>query len=149
MTETHKTNGTLLLRDHLFRSPTRDCGETSPPIIIRLSFIWESQKYWNFSLPQERTIMSSNQAFITLKQQSPTRITTLGPPKIQVMYNNYFIIIKTDIWENSIQYCVDNQGVVLHGKMSVVLRAAREEAHPSSSLFTCQGVFEICTTHCI
>lgn len=28
MTETHKNNGTLLLRDHLFRSPTRHCGET-------------------------------------------------------------------------------------------------------------------------
>lgn len=28
MTETHKNNGTLLLRDHLFRSPTWDCGET-------------------------------------------------------------------------------------------------------------------------
>lgn len=28
MTETHKNNGALLLRDHLFRSPTRDCGET-------------------------------------------------------------------------------------------------------------------------
>lgn len=26
-TETHKNNGTLLLRDHLFRSPTWDCGE--------------------------------------------------------------------------------------------------------------------------
>lgn len=28
MTETHKNNGALLLRDHLFRSPTWDCGET-------------------------------------------------------------------------------------------------------------------------
>lgn len=28
MTETHKNNGTLLLRDHLFRSPTWGCGET-------------------------------------------------------------------------------------------------------------------------